>query len=241
MINYIKADFLKQKHRFTMKLLWIGPVVTMALIMVIMQGRYFVEDAFNWWSTMLLPGSLAMIIVFSNTAEKKWNRHGFFNICVDKKKMWISQIIMNVMMLFLLNAIFYAVMLATGLFFGLQLHALSSATGCVILILTYAWQIPVMMILSEKCGSLTAIIISMICNMGFGIFFAPTKMWMIPFSIPARLLCPVVKVMPNGIPLEASHPLCNSDVILPGILITAMLFVIFSVFTTLWFQRREVK
>ncbi|MEG0180004.1 MAG: lantibiotic immunity ABC transporter MutE/EpiE family permease subunit [Oscillospiraceae bacterium] len=240
MVNYLKAEFLKQKHLFIFKLLWIAPLVTVILPIVLMGGNYFVEGAFNWWYTMILPCTFAMMIAFTTSAEKKYNRHSLFAVCVYKKNLWISRILMLTIILLFVNLIFFAFMIASCAFFGIYVPFGSSFTACIVLFLTFAWQIPIFMFISEKLGSFFSIIISFILNLGFGILFAPTKLWYVPFAIPARLMCPIIKVLPNGLPLKAGDSLSSSSVVFIGIIITAALYIIFSFITTVWFSRKEV-
>ncbi len=110
-----------------------------------------------------------------------------------------------------------------------------------ILFLTFAWQIPLFMFISEKIGSFFSIMVSLFCNMGFGIFSATTQFWYVPFAIPARLMCPIIKVLPNGLPLESGNHLDDPSVIFIGLMITVTLYFIFSFITTLWFNHKEVK
>ena len=241
MINDIHAEFLKQKHRFLLKLLWLGPIVTLALAIRLMSGRFLIAGAYNWWYTMILPGSLAMMLAFTVSAEKKHGRHGLFAICVDKGRLWIAQILVNTILLFLMNLIFYLFVTAACLFFGLSISLGETLLASFVLFLTFMWQIPVFLWLSEKTGSVVSILINLFCNIGFGIFFAPTKLWFVPFAIPARLMCPIIKVMPNGLPIGGTNHLRDSSVIFTGIMITVILYVVFTVLTALWFRRREVK
>lgn len=240
MINYLKSEFLRQKHRFTLKLLWLSPLIPIALALILMGGSYFVEGAFNWWYTLILPSSIAMSVAFTISAEKKHNRHGMFGICINKKKLWLSQIFMNSILLLFLNLIFGVFMIVMGGFFGIHVPFIDSLTACLVLFLTFLWQIPVFMFISEKIGSFSSIIISLVFNMGFGIFFAPTKLWFVPFAIPARLMCTIIKVLPNGLPVPAEHHLSNNRVVLTGIVITVGLYFIFSFITTLCFDKSEV-
>jgi ABC-2 type transport system permease protein len=241
MVNYLKSDFLKQKKRFTFKLLWLSPLIPIALSLILMGGNYFMEGAFNWWYTLILPGSLSMIVSFTVSGEMKHNRHGLLSVCINKKMLWLSQIIMNTILLLCVNLIYLFFMIVMGAFFGLNVPFTESLTASFVLFLTFAWQIPVFMLISEKLSSFFSIIINLVCNMGFGIFFAATKLWFIPFAIPARLMCPIIKVLPNGLPLPAGHHLSDNRVILTGLVITIGLYFIFSLITTLWFNKREVK
>ena len=241
MLNYLKSEFLKQKHRFNLKLLWLSPFIAVALVIILMGGRFFMEGAFNWWYTMILPGTLSMIVAFTVSAEKKHNRHGLFAVSTNKKKLWISQLVMNTILLLITNLIFYIVLSAVGTTLGVSIPFLSSFIASFVLFLTFAWQIPFFMFISEKMGSFFSIMISLFCNMGFGIFFAATRLWYVPFAIPARLMCPIIKVLPNGLPLDAGNHLGAPSVILTGIIITVALYFILSFITTLWFNHREVK
>lgn len=241
MVNYLKSEFLKQKHRFNLKLLWLSPMIVVVLVIVLMHGRFFMEGAFNWWYTMLLPGTLSMMVSFTVSAEKKHNRHGLFAISTDKKKLWISQLAMNTIMLLITNLIFFIILLLVGLVLGVEIPIFSSLIGSLVLFVTFAWQIPLFMFISEKLGSFPSIMISLLCNLGFGIFFAATRLWYVPFAIPARLMCPIIQVLPNGLPMETGNRLSDPTVIIVGILITTALYFGLSLMTTLWFNKREVK
>jgi len=241
MVNYLKSEFLKQKHRFNLKLLWLSPLITIALVIILMGGRFFMEGAFNWWYTMILPGALSMIVSFTVSAEKKHNRHGLFTVSTNKKKLWISQLVINTILLLNTNLIFFIIISTVGPTIGVSIPFLNSFIASFVLFLTFAWQIPLFMFISEKIGSFFSIMISLFCNMGFGIFFAATRLWYVPFAIPARLMCPIIKVLPNGLPLEAGNHLGDTSVIFVGIMITIALYFIFSLITTLWFHNREVK
>ena len=241
MINHLKSEFLKQKHRFTLKLLWLGPIVTIMLVLFLMSGTFFLEASFNWWYTIILPGTISMIVSFAISAEKKHNHHGLFSVCANKKKLWVAQLIVNTVFLFATNIFFFIVVLATGAVFNIEIPCASSFTATLMLFITFAWQIPLFMLISEQFGSFVAIIISLFCNMGFGIFFAATKLWYIPFSIPARLMCPVIKVLPNGLPVPSESSFSDPSVIIPGLFITVPLYFALSILTAIWFDHREVK
>ena len=241
MIKYLKADFLKQKHRSTVKLLWIAPLVPISLSIILMGGLFFVEGSFNWWYTFILPSTMAMIVAFNVAWEKKYNRHGLFSVCVDKKKLWVSGILSNTISLLILNCVFFLFLSSLALFFGIKISLITIFIACVTLFLTLAWQIPLLMFSSETIGGFVTIFMGLICNMGFGVFVAPTKLWFVPFAIPSRLMCPIVGVMPNGLPVQPNSPLEDTSVIFLGVFITIALYIVFSLLTTLWFDRSEVK
>lgn len=148
---------------------------------------------------------------------------------------------MNTLQLLLLNLIFCIDLILLGALLGITVPFSKALIGSQVLFVSLAWQIPFFLFISEKMGTFFTIMLSLIGNIGFGIFFSPTKLWMVPFAIPARLMCPIIKVLPNGLPLEAGHPLGDGRVVLPGMLITVALYFIISFITTIWFNRREVK
>lgn len=241
MINNLKSEFLKHKHRFILKLLWLGPTITIILVLFLMSGTFFLEASFNWWYTMILPGTISIIVSFAISAEKKHNHHGLFSVYVNKKKLWVTQLTVNTFFLFATNIIFFIIVSTTGVVLNIEIPYASSFTATLILSVTFAWQIPLFMLISEQLGSFVAIIISLLCNMGFGIFFAATKLWYIPFSVPARLMCPVIKVLPNGLPVSPESSYSDPSVITSGLFITILLYCCLSILTAIWFDHREVK
>jgi len=241
MVNYLKSEFLKQKHRFTIKLIWLSSFITIFLVILLMGGRFFMEGAFNWWYTMILPGTLSMIVSLNVSEEKRHNHHGLFAVSISKKKLWISQLLMNTILLFFANLIFFIIISIVAAILGVKIKFFNSFVAIFVLFLTFSWQIPLFMFISEKIGSFFSIILSLFCNMGFGIFFAATKLWYVPFAIPSRLMCPIIKVLPNGLPLEESSHLGDASVIFIGIMITVTLYFILALITGIWFNYKEVR
>ncbi|MEG1862660.1 MAG: lantibiotic immunity ABC transporter MutE/EpiE family permease subunit [Oscillospiraceae bacterium] len=241
MLNYIKADFLKQKHKFTLKLLWLAPITPMILSLALMGGMFFTENSFNWWYTLLLPAAISMIVAFNTSAEKRYNRHGLFSVCVSKRKLWLSGVISNSISLLIINLVFFLLISLFTWFFGFELSMGKNFFACLVLFITFAWQIPLLMLLSEKTGKYITIFTALISNIAFGIFFAPTKLWIVPFAIPSRLMCPIVGVMPNGLPVQSGSNLADSSVIMVGILIPLILYFMVTFFTASLFDKSEVK
>ena len=83
-------------------------------------------------------------------------------------------------------------------------------------------------------------LISVVCNLGIAVVCAVEKVWWIPFAIPSRLMCPIIGVMPNGLPVESNSIFSNSNVIIPGLIITIALYFIVSYVTGVIFEKKEV-
>ena len=75
-----------------------------------------------------------------------------------------------------------------------------------------------------------------------GVLAAGESYWVyVPWSWPTRLMCPIIGVHPNGTLLDASDPLRDFSVIPIGIVLAIIAFIIFTILTSIWFSKREVK
>lgn len=189
---------------------------------------------------MLLPGCFTMFSSFTVAREQKQNRHGLFGVAVDKKKLWLAQIILCTLFLLTTCLVFFVGITLGGLLFGQTISLAASLLASILLFVTFAWQIPLWMFITEKVGAFATVLISILCNFGVAVICAVESFWWIPFSIPARLMCPTIGVLPNGLRVEADSKMVDSSVILPGVLITSFLFILVTLATSCWFQKREV-
>lgn len=240
MINFLQSEWLKQKHSFNKVVLWLAPSLTILLAFLLMGGRYLQAGAYNWWYTMLLPGCFTMFSSFTVAREQKKNRHGLFGVAVDKKKLWLAQIILCTLFLLTTCLVFFVGITLGGLLFGQTISLAASLLASILLFVTFAWQIPLWMFITEKVGAFATVLISILCNFGVAVICAVESFWWIPFSIPARLMCPTIGVLPNGLRVEADSKMVDSSVILPGVLITALLFILVTLASSCWFRKREV-
>ncbi|NMB14931.1 MAG: hypothetical protein GX985_06745 [Gallicola sp.] len=79
----------------------------------------------------------------------------------------------------------------------------------------------------------------MMLNIGSFIVLSASDVWMMPYAIPARLMIPIIYVLPNGLFNNGQGVLADGSVIFPGILISIVLYVILS-FGTAWvFKNKE--
>lgn len=240
MLNFVNSEWQKQKHSFNKVLLWLAPILTILLAFVLMGGSNLQKGAYNWWYMLLLPGSFTMFSAFTVAREHKKNRHGLFGTAVQKNKLWIAQIILCTLFLFITCMIFFMGVTASGMLLGETITAISSFGASLLLFAAFAWQIPLWMFATEKIGAFMTILLSLLCNFGIVVICAAKSFWWVPFSIPARLMCPVIGLLPNGLQAEAGSEITEAGVILPGILITAGLYVLLTIVTSLWFQKCEV-
>lgn len=240
MNKILQSEHLKQKHTFQKKLIYLAPLVSIAIAFVLMGGYYIQKSAYNWWYTLILPGSFTMICSFIISNDRKRKFNGLFSVIVDKQKIWYSKIIISTMYLGLSCLVFFVVITIMGFIFEAAIQVQNSLLASTILFITFSWQIPVLMYLTMKFSTGFTIIISILCNFLGGILLALTPIWWIPFAIPSKLMCYVIRVMPNGLSVEAGAYPFDIKVILIGVLVTITLYIVTSYLTAKWFEKQEV-
>lgn len=91
MNKILQSEHLKQKHTFQ-KLIYLAPLVSIAIAFVLM-GGYYIQSAYNWWYTLILPGSFTMICSFIISNDRKRKFNGLFSVIVDKQKFGILKLL----------------------------------------------------------------------------------------------------------------------------------------------------
>lgn len=66
MVNIIKAEHQKAKRTMRKKFIWGFPLLTfvMAFIFTLGMTNAYAESVWNWWYTLLLPGMIALFVIF---------------------------------------------------------------------------------------------------------------------------------------------------------------------------------
>ena len=70
MINYILGDYLKYKRTFLKKIIYIIPI-SLIILSYILAPPYFTVDSYNWWYTIIMPITYALIPALMNRYEDK--------------------------------------------------------------------------------------------------------------------------------------------------------------------------
>ena len=244
MNNVIKAEHLKWRHTFGRMLPVVAPVVTMVLVLVLTGGiaNAFPAGAWNWWYAALLPGMLA-VMCYLNISKEKRNRYYHLTMLpVEKKRLMTGKIIYLALGMLLANVIVFAGSAAGGEILGTTISVRGAAAGIFLLTVTYLWEIPLYLFLSVRFGMFADVFLCVVITAG-GVAALPDTSfwWVVPSSIPVRLMCPVMGLLPNGLGVPAGSELLDTDVILPGVLLSLAWFVIILVLFLRWFDQREVK
>lgn len=243
MPNYLEAENLKCKGTFAKNLVVIAPVLTMLLALI--SGRYFVENGYNWWYSIILPGFITLLSTLVNQYEdKKLSYRAVFALPVDLKRIWIAKVSLIALYVAAAGLIHLA-----GILVGMVVYNTSSgiAFGQVIeataiLFITSLWQIPLCLFLSKKWGLMPAVLLNLCGGIVLEVLGANKAWWWAcPYCWPSRLMCPVLGVLPQGVMANPSDPMLNAGVIPVGVVLSIALFVLLLFVTAQWFPKQEVK
>lgn len=245
---YFKSEYLKIKHTFIKKFIFIAPIFAI-IFPLIMMPAYFEINSYNWWYASILPGTITLGCALIAVKDKKMKNMAVLSMPIDLKKVWIAKILVCVVMIALASLIhlFGNVIIGNTLGIGQwgKASILNVILASTILIITFLWQVPLCLFLTSKIGLFPTILINIVAYAILGVVLAVKKtFWLMPYAIPARLMCPILKALPNGLPAVQGSPtftpeLLSSSVILPGIIITVVLFVILTFVTAKWYEGQE--
>ncbi|GKX31572.1 lantibiotic ABC transporter permease [Vallitalea longa] len=242
MKELVFAEYQKYKRTFTKKLIWLAPTFTLLISILLGLGRLSQQGSYNWWCLMILPGTITLICVsIAKKDKRKLNYRSILSLPISPETVWLGKIGTGVFLHFITCSIFFLGVTIGGVVFGSSISLLRSAAGSMVLFITFLWQIPLCMFLSERLGLFLTVGINIAANMISTIFISTESSWWIPYAIPSRLMCPIIKVMPNGLSVPPNDPLLSTSVILPGILITLIMFVVLSLLTELPYRKLEAK
>ena len=242
MLNTIKAEHLKLKHTLGAFLPVIAPFTVMLLALLLTGGfeNAFPAGAWNWWYTMFLPGMLAIICYLCIKKDKKTRYYQILLLPLSLEKSWLGKIGYCIIGLIFSNLFVFIGTHAGGAIFGTNISLWSGISAALLLSLSYMWEIPLFLFLSAKFGMFTSIFVSMALSI-LGTVTLPDSgyWWIYPPSIPIRLMCPVLGILPNGIPMSIDSQLYNTNVIVPGIGLSLLWFLGISLYTMVWFKKKR--
>lgn len=240
MLRCISAEMQKMKRTFTLKLLWIAPLVPLfcAYGSGQISGMYF-------WYCAFLPGALTIMCSMVMLKDKKMKYRSIFSLPMDKGKIWMGKVMACGVLLLLACAVFFILISLWGFIppYNKIGHVpfsqlLSAST---LLFITFLWQVPLCLFLSAKYGIFITIILNMLFNIIGGAGFAYSGIWAFPYAIPYCAVGPVLHILPNGLAPDKGSFFLNSSFILPEVLISIGLFIVISGLTMAWFSKQEAK
>lgn len=244
---YLQAENLKQKRTFTRKLVVLAPFLT--ILMNVLAPLWFQTNSYNWWYALLYPGFLTLICVLVEQRDNgKLKYRAVFSLPVSLKKVWKAKIGVAFVYSSIGNIVFLALNLLGGLTLlflykqPLTISVLQAVAGTICIILASLWEIPLCLWLSKKFGIFLTVLLNAGVGSVLGVFAATSSFWMIcPYSWVPHLMITVLQIMPNGeIATEHSAGM-PFPLLLLTLLISFLLFAVFTCGTAKWFEKQEVK
>lgn len=243
MLNCIISEHMKFKRTFIKKLAIAGPIILVLFCAVVSEGQFIQSGSYNYWYAIIFPSILPLMCGgIINKDLKKLKNRAILSLPLDPAESWISKIIVCMWFSFLSCIVFLAATTIGGAIFGAQYSILTSIKAFFIIFLTTLWQIPLSLFIADKIGMIIALLINFIAT-AIGVLLATeSSLWLaFPYSITSRLMCPIINVLPNALPVPAHSPLKDNSVILPGVIVSIALFIIISAVTALCFKKREAR
>ncbi|MBU3218449.1 lantibiotic immunity ABC transporter MutE/EpiE family permease subunit [Clostridium estertheticum] len=240
MLKYLQAENLKNKRTFIKKLIFLAPMVT--FIIALSSVMWFQANSFNWWYMMILPGYISLMAVMTNEKEEKKLRYrAVFGLPISLKKVWISKVLANGIYMTLSCMILSVGIILGGYYFSIIIPFSRVIVAVALIAVTSLWQIPLCMFLAKKLGMLGAILINVGGGSVLGALTAVRSIWWIcPYSWTARIMCPILGYLPNGLKAEIGSSILSPVVIPIGLILSLILFALLLIVTTNWFEKQEV-
>ncbi|MBU9738097.1 lantibiotic immunity ABC transporter MutE/EpiE family permease subunit [Diplocloster agilis] len=223
MSGIIQSELLKMRHTFSMKLVFTAPL-TAALLGYLLSGSFAQLSTYNWWYTILLPVVVAMWAAGMIVREKNTGMQNVVCLPVRFDKIWLGKTLTLAIMLFGMHLLLWLITTVMGLLAGTAVSPPDGLIGCMLLFLTYLWQIPFIMLLAGFMGYLPAVFGAAAASVLLSAF-GTEKAWFLlnPYAIPARIVCPFFKIHHNGLPLNNSSPLLFKGPVLPALAVSLLL------------------
>ena len=250
MLRYYISENMKIKNTLVQKLTFIAPV-SVILISVLLTGNYFQIDIYNWWYTLIIPAGLPLIcsLLFKIDGGKKKNR-GVLGLYVDLKKVWMAKVFTGVSIIAVSTLlIFIAAQLVVYIIPFKSAYPIplkDGAIATVLIIITTAWQVPLYIFISRKIGMVISVILGMSISIGSIPISTENMWWLCPFSYTSRIMCPILKILPNGLmavpeSVTFKPELLNVSSVGFAVIVTIILFLVITILTGRLYENVEAR
>ncbi len=223
MWGIVKSELVKTRHSFVMKSVLAAPLITVLLGMLL--GASFAQlSAYNWWYTVILPVIVSIWAAGSVVREKKTGMQNIACLPIRADRLWMGKNLALAVLLFAANLLLWLFTTAAGFLTETAVSPLDGLAGCMLLFLTYLWQLPLVLLLTRLLGYIPAVLISSAANVLLSIACSEKSWFMfVPYAIPARVVYPFFKMRHNGLSLEAGSPLLSADYVFPAVVFSLLL------------------
>ncbi|ENZ35279.1 MULTISPECIES: lantibiotic immunity ABC transporter MutE/EpiE family permease subunit [Clostridium] len=249
MFKYIISENMKIKRTFAKRLMFIAPFMII-VFSTLMAGPYFQIDIYNWWYTIIFPGVLAVECLLLLNIDGKNKNKGVLSLNVNLKKVWVSKVVVAIKNI-TISCFLIFVAAQTSIYVSpfesiSNINFINGFLAFIVMILTSMWLIPVYFYIGKKIGLFPSVIISM-CAGIFSIITAVESWWWVnPLSYTARLMCPILKLLPNGLMAVKDSQTFKPELLeisqIPfAIVVSIILFAVFTYMTAKWYEKQEAR
>lgn len=241
MLALLRSERMKERHSFGRFLPASAVLLQVSISFILSRGTgYYAVNAWNWWYTMILPGMLAVLCDLSMKKEKKQRFANMLTTEIPPERCWMGKIAYIALRLLWANILIFAGICAGGIFLGTTIPPVNGLVAALLLSVCYLWGIPLYMMLSVRFGMFAGVFMCMALTVGSLVTLGASRLWWLcPASIPFRLMCPALGIMPNGLLVEEGSRYLSASVIVPGVVLSLGWFAALSVGTARWFRRAQ--
>lgn len=248
MLRYFLSENLKIKNTFLSKLIWIMPILTIVFTILI-EPTYFQHASYNFWYVLILPGAVSLIFTLLNRVDGSMKNKGVLSLPLDLRKVWLAKVLVGIKSMSISCIIIFLAAQLSPIVINVksekEIPIFVGLAAITILVITFAWQVPLCMYLGNKIGLFQTVLINIAVNFVFTILAVKDFWWAIPFTYPARLMCPVLKILPNGLPAESGSKTFTPELLnvwnIPfGLTISIVFLLVVTRLTAKWYKSQEV-
>lgn len=254
MREYFLAERLKNRHTYTEKLTVIMPMAAVCLSGWLTRD-YFMIDSYNWWYMVLFPAMLALICASVGNRDKKMGDRSIRVLPVEMGAVWDGKVLYGIQCMGISLLVFMAAAIIVSI--GLtqiahQVFPINPSVGeqllaVVVLFVTSLWQIPFCLFLQQAAGVFPMILLHLGSYLITAVELSLHPFFMaLPGGITARLLCIILKILPNGLVAKPGSVTFTQELLdlwgLPvGIGASILWFSLFWAISRKWFERQVEK
>lgn len=248
---YFQAERLKYKQTGMKRLVVLMPLISVVLSAWLTHG-YFAIDSYNWWYMVLYPAMIGIVcgMIGGKDAEKK--NHTIWSLPCSMGKIWDAKILVGaaasgiaVLGIVILTIVFGELMKQfLHITFIIQPSIPEQLLAGLLLWLTTLWQIPFCLLLSQKLGRFVLLLIHLGSYTIAAVIFSLQPWYLFfPGAITSRLMCPILHVLPNGLPAVEGeltyHPeLLEMQDLFVGVSAAILWFLFIWQISRKWFERK---
>lgn len=244
MRTYIQAESLKYRHTALKTLTIILPFASV-FFAAWLTREYFIVDSYNWWYMGLCPGMLAILCGIIGGKEKRKKNLTIFSLPCDMGRIWDAKVLLTAALSAAAMLCICVFTIAAGKVMG-NIHPTIKAQimAGVLIWLTTLWQIPFCLLLTQKTGSFVMFLIHMgSYTVQAAIFSLKSWFAVFPGAVTSRLMCPVLGILPNGLPavegqMTYAPELVEMENLLVGIPAALLWFALLWFLSRKWFERQ---